>query len=75
MIVAIQSMGVLRLYYARETCYHKSNGGFAADAEKAARRREKNAGDASTYLCWKMQPTNSLLLEAKVGGFSRSDEV
>ena len=75
MIVAIQSMGVLRLYYARETCYHKSNGGFAADAEKAARRREKNEGDASTYLCWKMQPTKSLLLEEKVGGFSRSDEV
>ena len=44
MIVAIQSMGVPRLYYARETCYHKSNGGFAADAEKAARRREKNEG-------------------------------
>ena len=36
MIVAIQSMGVPRLYYARETCYHKSNGGFAGGAGKCS---------------------------------------
>ena len=32
-------------------------------------------GNATICISYKMQPSKSLLLEEKVGGFSRSDEV
>ena len=51
-------------------------------AKKPSPKREKvlsiakrMRGNATICISYKMQPTKSLLLEEKVGGFSRSDEV